>query len=89
MDKNKNWTKIKIGQIWKYGQIKKIGRNKNWIKLKIGQIWNENMDNILQNSKLVELLLKGNENKSIEAREDYTRAFKKSKKTLKQLFQTS
>ena len=47
------------------------------------------MDNILQNSKLVQLLLKGNENKSIEAREDDTRAFKKSKEKLKQLFQIS
>ena len=50
------------------------------------------MDNILQNSKLVEsveLLLKGNENKSIEAREDDTRAFKKSKEKLKKLFQIS
>ena len=42
-----------------------------------------------QNEKLGELLLKGNENKSIEAREDYTRAFKKSKEKLKKLFQIS
>ena len=66
-----------------------MDKNKNWTKLKIGQIWNENMDNILQNSKLVQLLLKGNENKSIEAREDYTSAFKKSKEKLKKLFQIS